>query len=654
MNNLITLSYFIFLLPLLSFLINGLFLSSSNKKVAGYLSVALNGIAAVLAIYLAAVYFKSGVAPGRMILWEQDFLIFSKSLIAGVGLLLDPLSAMMVVVVTFISFAVNIYSLSYMRQDRSSTRFFAFLSLFTFSMLGLVVSTNLFQMFFFWELVGISSYLLIGFWYEKPSAVSASKQAFILTRFADSFFLLGVVLVSYIVGSFDFSSLNTLSLASFLDPLNLGVISITKSQGLFIGSILIFTGGWGKSAMFPMHIWLPNAMEGPTPVSAIIHSATMVVAGVYLVARLFPFFALFADTLTLIMVVGIITAVFAAVIACTQKDIKRILAYSTLSQLGYMIFALGSTSVFFEGQASINALGYTASVFHIFTHAFFKCMLFLIAGALIHVVHSNDLSAMGGLAKKMPWTYVAALIGCLAISGIPPFSGFFSKDEILIAALQGGHYIVFGLAILTSGLTAFYMFRFFFLAFHGSARSVHTTHAKENFTMTLPIVMLAIPSFFGGYLFKNTILKYFIPGYLPTSTAVKASSIPVDWVPFGAVALAIIGIALAWVLYARPYANVKRALDENNRGSWYKWIYHKFYFDELYYSFVRQFLFKGVAAAIRLIEDVIVAGTVKVVTYSIQKAGNLVREAHSGFTPFYLGSLIVGVLLWRFLGNLPV
>lgn len=206
---------------------------------------------------------------------------------------------------------------------------------------------------------------------------------------------------------------------------------------------MIFIGGWGKSAMFPMHIWLPNAMEGPTPVSSIIHSATMVVAGVYLVARLFPFFSLFSDTLHLIMVVGIFTAVFAAVIACTQKDIKRILAYSTLSQLGYMMFALGSTSVIIEGQAAINTLGYSASVFHIFTHAFFKCMLFLIAGSLIHAVHSNDLDQMGGLGRKMPWTYAATLIGCLAISGIPPFSGFFSKDEILIATLEGKHFIVF-------------------------------------------------------------------------------------------------------------------------------------------------------------------------------------------------------------------
>lgn len=653
MNKLTTLSYFIFLLPFLGFIINGLFLKQSHKKLAGFLSVALNGAAALIAIYLTFNYFQSGIAPGRMILWQKDFLSFTPSLIASVGLLLDPLSAMMLVVITFISFAVHIYSIGYMKEDRSTTRFFSFLSLFTFSMLSLVVAPNLFQTFFFWELVGISSYLLIGFWYEKPAAVSASKQAFILTRFADSFFLLGIILVSFIIGSFDFYDLNTLSLSSLLGEINLGIITITKAKALFVASILIFIGGWGKSAMFPMHIWLPNAMEGPTPVSSIIHSATMVVAGVYLVARLFPFFSLFSDTLHLIMVVGIFTAVFAAVIACTQKDIKRILAYSTLSQLGYMMFALGSTSVIIEGQAAINTLGYSASVFHIFTHAFFKCMLFLIAGSLIHAVHSNDLDQMGGLGRKMPWTYAATLIGCLAISGIPPFSGFFSKDEILIATLEGKHFIVFGLALFTSGLTAFYMFRLFFLAFHGNMRSPHASHIKESFSMTFPIVMLAIPSFLGGYLFKKVFLKFYLPGYLPVSD-IFSSSISVHWVPFAASLIAIIGISIAWISYGRPYANVKRALDETNRNQFYKWIYHKFYFDEIYYAFVRQFIFRGFSAAVRFFEDYVVGGLVKGVVFILQKAGELVRESQSGFTPFYLGTLVVGLLLWRFLGNLPV
>ena len=337
----ITLGYLILLFPLITFVVNGLFLGNKCAKAAAIFAVLCNGLAFAAAGTLAFRYFSSDFAPQKAILFDHTFIPFAGDLIARIGMLIDPLSVMMLVVVTFISFMVNIYSIGYMREDRAAGRFFALLSLFSFSMLGLVVATNLFQMFIFWELVGVSSYLLIGFWYHKPSAVSASKQAFILTRFADSFFLLGIVLVSYVVGSFDFSTLNSLSLIDFQKQfINLGLVTIPKSEALVLGSILIFTGGWGKSAMFPMHIWLPNAMEGPTPVSSIIHSATMVVAGVYLVARLFPFFAICDNALTLIMWVGAFTMVFAAVIACTQKDIKRILAYSTLSQLGYMMFAL--------------------------------------------------------------------------------------------------------------------------------------------------------------------------------------------------------------------------------------------------------------------------------------------------------------------------
>src|SRR5574344_438085 len=651
MNKLTTLSYFIFLLPFLGFIINGLFLKQSHKKLAGFLSVALNGAAALIAIYLAFNYFQSGVAPGRMILWQKDFLSFAPSLIASVGLLLDPLSAMMLVVITFISFAVHIYSIGYMKEDRSTTRFFSFLSLFTFSMLSLVVAPNLFQTFFFWELVGISSYLLIGFWYEKPAAVSASKQAFILTRFADSFFLLGIILVSFIIGSFDFYDLNTLSLSSFLGEINLGIITITKAKALFVASILVFIGGWGKSAMFPMHIWLPNAMEGPTPVSSIIHSATMVVAGVYLVARLFPFFAESGDTLTLIMTVGAFTAIFAAVIACTQKDIKRILAYSTLSQLGYMMFALGACTI--SGTHAVNAIGYSASTFHIFNHAFFKCMLFLVAGSLIHQVHTNDLDAMGGLGKKMRWTYWCTLFACLAISGIPPFSGFFSKDEIIKTAFENGHFVVFGVALLTSGITAFYMFRLFFLAFHGTPRSEGVAHAKEDPAMTFPIIALAIPTIFGGYLARPVFEKYFRPGALQVPL-VSSGAYHSAWIPVMACGVALIGIFLAWFFYCRPFANVARALDAENRPAWYKVIYHKFYFDEIYYAVTRQFIFAGVAQWMKNFDDYVIGGLIKFVTFACRKGGELVRELQTGYLPLYIGTLLVGLLLWRFVGHLPV
>lgn len=651
MINDITLGYLILVLPFLTFAINGLFLGNKNAKAAAGLAVTFNGLAFISAALLAFHYFTSVVAPQKVVLFDHSFIPFAGELVARIGMLIDPLSVMMLVVVTFISFMVNIYSIGYMREDRAMGRFFALLSLFSFSMLGLVIATNLFQMFIFWELVGVSSYLLIGFWYHKPSAVSASKQAFILTRFADSFFLLGIVLVSYVVGSFDFTTINSLTLFPFRnETIDLGLCIMSKSSALVLGSILIFTGGWGKSAMFPMHIWLPNAMEGPTPVSSIIHSATMVVAGVYLVARLFPFFAVCGDSLTLIMWVGAFTMVFAAVIACTQKDIKRILAYSTLSQLGYMMFALGACKI---GQAIITT-GWTASTFHIFTHAFFKCSLFLIAGSLIHQVHTNDLDAMGGLRKKMPLTYACALISILAISGIPPFSGFFSKDEIILAAFQGQHYAVFALALLTSGLTTFYMFRLFFLAFHGEPRheGVKAGHVHEDFFMTLPVVILAIPALLSGILGKELFEHFFTPGKLHVPTMLKVAH--AEWIPFVAIGVAVLALLIAWFLYASPKAKIQRALDDTNRCGIYKIIYHKFYFDEMYYTVVRQFIFGGVARVSRAFNDYVIEGLLAFSIWFIHKLGDLVRTAQAGYLPFYLGTLIVGVLIWRFFGQLPL
>ena len=651
MINDVSISYLIFLMPLLVFAINGLFLGRKSDKAAAGFAVIGNGIAMIAALIVAVHYFSSTFAPQKAVLFNIPFLKFADHFAANIGLLIDPLSVMMLVVVTVISFLVNIYSIGYMKGDRSAGRFFSILSLFSFSMLGLVAATNIFQMFIFWELVGVSSYLLIGFWYHKPTAVSASKQAFILTRFADSFFLLGIVIVSYVVQSFDFFALNGLTLSAFKDQtIDLGLMVVSKADALVIGSILIFTGGWGKSAMFPMHIWLPNAMEGPTPVSSIIHSATMVVAGVYLVARLFPFFAVCGNSLTLIMWVGAFTMVFAAVIACTQKDIKRILAYSTLSQLGYMMFALGACKI---GDAVITT-GWTASTFHIFTHAFFKCALFLIAGSLIHQVHTNDLDAMGGLRKKMSLTYWSSLICVLAIAGIPPFSGFFSKDEIILAAFQGHHYVVFALALLTSGLTTFYMFRLFFLAFHGKPRckSVAEGHVHEDFFMTLPIVILAVPALLSGILGKGLFEHYFVPGRLRVPQLVLLPH--AEWIPYVAVAVAAVALLIAWFFYASPKAKVERALDETNRSGLYKVVYHKFYFDEMYYAVVRQFVIGGIARVARFIQDYIIEGILAFCVWFVHKLGDLVRYAQGGNLSFYLGTLIVGLLLWRFLGQLPL
>ncbi|MDE5959701.1 MAG: NADH-quinone oxidoreductase subunit L, partial [Muribaculaceae bacterium] len=433
-----TIPLLILALPLTMFLVLGLLGPKMSHKAAGWLGVCGMGTVLILSYFTAFTYFFSGneaftdgVNRLQYIVFNQDWLQFYDKLVIRIGFLLDPISAMMLVVIPTISFCVHLYSMGYMEGERGFQRYYAFLQLFSFSMLGLVVATNIFQMYIFWELVGASSFLLIGFYYQRHSAVSASKKAFIVTRFADLGFLIGILVLSYYTGTFNFTELTSAATANGSYAISeTTAFSAFSSFGgaTFMGCslfswalVLIFMGGMGKSAMMPLHIWLPDAMEGPTPVSALIHAATMVVAGVYLVARLFPLFLLDDfSALTFVTVVGAITAFYAAVVACTQVDIKRVLAFSTISQIAFMMVALG------VARPDIHhGMGYMASMFHLFTHAMFKALLFLGAGALIHAVHSNDYTAMGGLRKYMPITHITFLIGCLAIAGIPPFSGFF-------------------------------------------------------------------------------------------------------------------------------------------------------------------------------------------------------------------------------------
>ncbi|HPE75595.1 MAG TPA: NADH-quinone oxidoreductase subunit L, partial [Draconibacterium sp.] len=419
----------ILVIPLVLFLVTGLLGMKWKPIVSGLLGTAGLGVSFVLSLITAYTYFFGGHhAEGfqTIIPHEVLWLKFNETLQIKMGILLDPISVMMLVVVTTISFMVHLYSIGYMHGEKGFQRFYAFLSLFTFSMLGLVIATNIFQMYIFWELVGVSSFLLIGFYYQKPSAVAASKKAFIVTRFADLGFLIGILILSVTAKTFDFGVLTNPEGAVFANATSLsfmGMSAITWAM------LLIFIGGAGKSAMFPLHIWLPDAMEGPTPVSALIHAATMVVAGVYLVARMFPVIHFQApDAQEVVAYVGGFTSLFAAVIAITQYDIKRVLAFSTLSQLGYMMLALGVS-----GYGGEEGLGYMASMFHLFTHAMFKALLFLGAGSIIHAVHSNYMYDMGGLRKYLPITHITFLIACLTIAGVPPLSGFFSKDEILVA-----------------------------------------------------------------------------------------------------------------------------------------------------------------------------------------------------------------------------
>lgn len=643
-------TYLIQAFPLLSFIIIGLGLTTANKDIVKKVALILSAFSLVYALLTATAYLVTVIGQPQLypdqslICFDFAWLNFSESLTANMGIYLDPISVMMVVVITVISFLVNIYSVGYMKDDPSFNRFFPLLALFSFSMLGLVISSNILQMFVFWELVGVSSYALIGFWYEKPSAVAASKKAFVVTRFADAFFLIGILIVSFSTNSFDFQTLNSPETAAVLNKhFMFGSFSVNL---LTLATLLIFAGGWGKSAMFPLHVWLPDAMEGPTPVSSIIHSATMVVAGVYLTARMFPLFAASDTTLVVIQFVGAFTAIFAAVIAITQRDIKRILAFSTLSQLGYMLFSLGVAKVLTDDPhgGGVNQLGFSAAMYHVFTHAFFKCMLFLGAGAIIHAVHSNDIMKMGGLKKLMPKTYWSLLAACLAIGGVFPFSGFWSKDAILLAALQSGHNITFLVGLVTGGLTAFYMFRFFFLTFHGEARSeFHDVH--EDPWMTVPIVILTVPTITAGLLehfFVSRVTAPFITG--------SGHFAHPGWLPFAASGVAFCGIGLAWLLYGKGTTE-KAAFLQRAVGPLYPLVNNKFYIDEIYLFVTHKIIFGCIAAPVKWVDRAIVDGSMNLCGWLLQLGGKGVRLAQNGQLHFYLGVTVLGLVALIFLGN---
>jgi NADH-quinone oxidoreductase subunit L len=622
---------YIALIPFAVFVINGLFGSKIKESFTGYLGVSGMVIATYLSYITAYSYFfKVGKgldgAFQKIVGFNMEWLRFTDSLHIDIGVLLDPISVMMLVVISTISLMVHIYSLGYMKGDQGYSRFFAFLSLFTFSMLGLVVATNIFQMYMFWELVGLSSYLLIAHYYQKPSAVAASKKAFIVTRFADLGFLIGILILSYLTGTFDFSILCNPEGPAFMQT----------SSAVFLGLstmgwalILIFMGGAGKSAMFPFHIWLPDAMEGPTPVSALIHAATMVVAGVFLVARLFPIFAIVApNALEIVAIIGGFSSIFAAVIACTQTDIKRILAFSTMSQIGYMMLALGVS-----GYGAEAGLGFMASMFHLFTHAMFKALLFLGAGAIIHAIHTNNLSEMGGLRKYMPITHITFLIACLAISGIPPFAGFFSKDEILVAAYNHNQ-IYFWVEWIVAGLTAFYMFRLYFGIFWGKGKKYEHTPHEAPFSMTFPLIFLAIASA--------------IAGFIPFSNFVTSDGFPFDIHMHWEIALPSIGIAIFGIIVA--FAFYKKESDLPTRattsfGSFYKYALNKFYFDELYLFLARKVIFKRFSSPIawfdRHIIDATMDGVASVTNYVALK----IKRLQSGQLQQYASVFVSGMLL---------
>lgn len=616
----------ILILPVISFAVLGLFSKRIAPMSGGLIGTTMLLIITGLSYFTAFEYFSGtdgihkAIEPYN-ILW----LTFTDQLQIHMGILVDPLSVMMLVVITTVSLMVHLYSLGYMKGERGFVRYYAFLSLFTFSMLGLVVATNIFQMYIFWELVGLSSYLLIGFYYERPAAVAASKKAFIVTRFADLGFLIGILLLSFYTGSFDFSVLTDLN----------GPAIATATGATFLGAsvttwamLLIFMGGAGKSAMFPLHIWLPDAMEGPTPVSALIHAATMVVAGVYLVARLFPVFAFSAPAaLEVVMYIGSFTSLFAAVIACTQIDIKRVLAYSTLSQIGYMMVALGVSGYGEQG------LGYMGSLFHLFTHAFFKALLFLGAGSVIHAVHSNLMSEMGGLRKAMPVTHLTFLIACLTIAGIPPLSGFFSKDEILVAAFERNK-LIFAVQWLVAGITAFYMFRLYFNIFWNENRKYHHPPHESPAVMTIPLIILAVASVLAG----------FVPFHNLVTSDGNALHTSLHWsIAIPSIVIAVAGITAAAVLYYRP-SSVPGKLSTRFKAV-YTTVYRKFYIDELYLFLTRRVIFQFVSRPVSWFDRNVVDGTMNLIGNTTVAVSGAIKSIQSGQLQAYIWFFASGALL---------
>ena len=621
------LSITILLVPLVSFLIN-IFFGDRLGKTSGVVGTTILGIDFLLA---AMVSFSNLVSYADLHIVQNKFeWINLGTYKISVGFGIDNIAAIMLLVVTLISFLVHLFSTIYMDGDRRFPKFYAYLGLFTFSMLGIVMANNFLMMYIFWELVGISSYLLIGFWYEKNSASNAGKKAFITNRIGDLGFFIGIMILFMTYGSFMFEDIFA-GIAS-------GKLPFNNPTMLTLAGIGIFMGAMGKSAQFPLHVWLPDAMEGPTPVSALIHAATMVVAGVYLVARLFPVYALGApDALNVVAWVGGISSLFAAVIACTQTDIKRVLAYSTMSQIGYMMLALGVS-----GYGGHDGLGFMAGNFHLFTHAMFKALLFLGAGAVIHAVHSNDMKDMGGLRKYLPITHITFLIACITIAGIPPLSGFFSKDEIMVAAWHHNK-ILFSIEFLVAGLTAFYMFRLYYSIFWGKATHYHHTPHEAPFVMTIPLMVLAFGSIFAGF--------------LPFHALVTSDGMPfeahIDWsIAIPSVLVGLVGIAIATMMYFKVSLLPDKMA--NNFGSFYKWAYHKFYMDEVYLFVTKKIIFRYISEPVAWFDRHVVDATMVGIATTTEKTSHLIKGMQSGriqqygyvFVTGAIALVLIFVYLW--------
>ncbi|HEY3375780.1 MAG TPA: NADH-quinone oxidoreductase subunit L [Candidatus Aquicultor sp.] len=599
----------IVLLPVISFLVLLVFGKKLGEKSA-YVSIGAALIAFVLSI--KALFFTMGGGHSLTTFTWASIGSFKLTF----GLLTDSLASMMLVIVTFVSLLVQIFSKGYMHDDKRIGWFYACLSMFTASMLILVFSPNYVQMYMAWEGVGLFSYLLIGFWFEKRSASQAAKKAFMVTRVGDLGFAVGLILLYITAGTLD------------MDKVFAMHIGATTAATI---SILLFFGAIGKSAQFPLHTWLPDAMEGPTPVSALIHAATMVAAGVYLVARSYPLFQKGPASLEFVAIIGIITAVMAATIALVQSDIKRVLAYSTVSQLGYMMVGLG-----------VGA--FAAGSFHLMTHAFFKALLFLGSGSVIHAVHSQDIFDMGGLWKKMKITTVTFIIGSLALAGVPPLAGFWSKDEILLGAYTSGHTVIFWLGLLTALLTAFYTFRMVFIVFFGMPRSHHVEHAHESpAVMSWPLIVLAFFALTAGLAgspwLGNAFQHFIMPGH--------EAEAPNMFVMGLSILVALIGIGAAYLKYGTSMLP-SNVISKDN--FFYKLLANKYYIDEFYY-YALIIPTHAVARAALLFDQKVVDGAVNGVAWITSKAGGGLKFIQTGYVRNYalymVGGLVV-LIVWSF------
>ncbi len=639
------------LFPAIGFMINGFFGRSLGKKAVSWVGPSVIGLSFLTSILI---FFELIGRPPTERLFEKVIFdwVVSGSFQTVVGYQIDPLSILMALVVSGVSFFIHIYSVGYMHDDPGYTRYFTYLNLFVFMMLNLILANNFLLMFVGWEGVGLCSYLLIGFWYEKDSASNAGKKAFVVNRVGDFGFILGIFLLFTSLGKHGVWTLDFTEVFANAHLLEPGTVTAI--------TILLFVGACGKSAQIPIYVWLPDAMEGPTPVSSLIHAATMVTAGVYMVARCNILYSMAPISMAIVAIVGVATAIFTASIGFCQNDIKKVLAYSTISQLGYMFLGVG-----------VGA--YSAGIFHLMTHAFFKGLLFLGAGSVMHALSGElDMRKMGALRKKIPYTFWTFFIATLAIAGIPGLSGFFSKDEILWQAFSSshGHFILWGVAAIAAGMTAFYMFRALFMTFFGQSRVdehvAHHVHESPKI-MTVPLMVLAVLSIIGGYIGvphvlggANHIHEFLAPvlggGAEPAKAHAGITLISQAWASGGegaghlatwefpmmviSVVIALIGIGIAYLFYVKNPA-LPKLVAEKWKGL-YKLVFNKYYVDELYEILFINSLKNLGTALWKGFDDFVIDATINGIAYFIGLISGTIRKMQTGLVQNYAFSMVIG------------